>query len=321
MKTILVTGAGGFIGQAVCRNLLKDYKIIAFDRIPLAERGKNFISIKGNIADKDKLESICTDYFPDVVVHCAGIAHQSIFRPLDKEAYDNINFTATKNLARIVFRINPEAMFIFLSSISVYGESAKQFRINEKADCQPTSDYAVSKLNAEIALKNIYDSNMITKIDIFRLAPVYDRAWSLNLEKRVFGPQKFFYLKFGSGEQRMSILSRQNLVDFIRYRIEKQDGPNFNIFNVCDEKACSFNEIIRIFQKSGVQPNKMVIKIPLFFIRFLTMGGARIFPRKASWINSFYYKLANSLVFDNKRMLGTGFCPTQSLSSVFGKEK
>jgi len=320
MKTILVTGAAGFIGQAVCQNLLKNFKVIAFDREPLAEPGKNYIPVKGNIVDKDILQSICTSYCPDVVVHCAGIAHQNIFKPLDKEVYENINSTTTKHLAKIASGINSEVQFIFLSSVSVYGEErAKESIINETEDCHPASDYAFSKLNAEIALKKLYDGDSINKIDIFRLAPVYDTTWSLNLEKRVFGPKKFFYLKFGSGEQRMSILSRQNLVDFIRYRIEKHDGPDFNIFNVCDDKTCSFNEIIHVFQNSRVQPNKVIVKIPLFFIRCLTMGAGLLFPRKAAWINSFYSKLANSLVFDNKRMLDTGFRPKQSLASVFGK--
>ncbi len=174
-------------------------------------------------------------------------------------------------------------------------------------------------MNAEIGLKNICDRDGEKKIDIFRLAPVYDRTWRLNLEKRVFGPKKLFYLKFGSGEQCMSTLSRQNLVDFIRYRIEQCDGPGYTVFNVCDEKTCSFNEIIHVFQNSGVQPNKMVVKIPLFFVGCLTRGAGLVFPRKAGWINSFYNKLANSLVFDNKRMLAPGFCPKQSMASVFGK--
>ena len=319
MKTILVTGAAGFIGQVVCQDLLKNVKVIAFDQNPLAESGKNYIPIKGNIADKDRLKSICTEYSPDVVVHCAGIAHQNIFKPLDKDVYEDINSLATKNLAEIASRVNSKVQFIFLSSISVYGEMEKKCGIDETADCHPTSDYAVSKLNAETALKNLYDNDSINKIDIFRLAPVYDRAWSLNLEKRVFGPKKLFYLKFGSGEQRMSILSRLNLVDFIRYRIENYQGPGFNIFNVCDEKTCSFNEIIHIFQNSRVQANKGVVKIPLFFIRCVTMGAGLIFQSKAAWINSFYNKLATSLVFDNKHMLDTGFCPKHSLSSVFGK--
>lgn len=318
---ILVTGAAGFIGQTVCYNLLKDYKVIGFDRNLLAESGLNFIPLKGNIADKERLESICAAYSPDVVVHCAGIAHQNIFRPLDKAAYEDINSTATKNLAKIAFSVNSKVQFIFLSSISVYGEEVKKYSLNETAVCQPTSDYAVSKLNAETGLKNIYDSDCVKKIDIFRLAPVYDSKWSLNLEKRVFGPKKLFYLKFGSGEQRMSTLSRQNLVDFIRYRIEHCEGPGFNVFNVCDETSCSFNEIIHVFQNSRVQPNKRVVKIPMFFVRCLTRGAGLIFSHKAGWINSFYNKLAKSLVFDNKRMLDTGFCPKQSISSVFGKVK
>ena len=104
--------------------------------------------------------------------------------------------------------------------------------------------------------------------------------------------------------------------------------------NVCpqyitDEDPCSFNEIIHVFLNSRIQPNKVVLKIPLVFIQCLTQGAGLLFPRRADWINSFYNKLANSLVFynklanslvfDNKRLLDTGFCPKQSLSSVFGK--
>jgi len=82
-----------------------------------------------------------------VVVHCAGIAHQNIFKPLDKDVYEDINSFATKNLAEIASRVNSKVQFIFLSSSSVYGEMGKKCGIDETADCHPTSDYAVSKLN------------------------------------------------------------------------------------------------------------------------------------------------------------------------------
>jgi len=54
---------------------------------------------------------------------------------------------------------------------------------------------------------------------ILRLAPVYDRKWSLNLDRRIFTPKKIAYLRFGSGLQKMSALAKSNLIDFIEFLI------------------------------------------------------------------------------------------------------
>ena len=318
MKTILITGASGFIGQTLCKVLSLKYKIIALNRRICLGEPNTCVSVKVNIEDKKALKNICNIYLPDVVIHCAGLAHQKLSSNNNTKSYENINIVATENLANVAISANPDVYFIFLSSISVYGENQTQKVVREIDRCLPTSDYAQSKLRAENRLKRLYVTNRLKKLDVLRLAPVYDVEWSINLEKRVFAPQKMFYLRFGSGGQKMSALARKNLVDFIAFRLKSEtQQPFYNIINVCDKQPYSFNEIIRIFQKTKYQPKRKVINIPLNFVELLINYIALLFKHKSAWIHSFYNKLANDLVFDNKKMLETGFKHGVSLKSVF----
>lgn len=217
---------------------------------------------------------------------------------------------------------NNKVHFIFLSSISVYGENRKKNAdVNENSPCFPTTAYAQSKLNAEKSLKEFYENGLLMKLDVFRLAPVYDYNWTLNLDKRVLWPKKLFYLKFGSGEQKMSVLSRDNLCDFIRFRMIENNSNRFcDVFNVTDKYPCSFNQIIKIFKHSKVQTGKLSIKIPLSLVWITTRFAGAIFNNKTKWFYSCYDKVTFDLVFNNTKMIDTGFDPIYNIESVFKRK-
>ncbi len=320
MKTILVTGASGFIGQAICRKLSENGHVIDFGRNPYPGFCHGMTFVRGNITDPTDVQSLFSRYKPDVVVHCAGIAHQKFNIFIGSDDFDQVNNRVTKNLAMAAAGVNPNVHFIFLSSSSVYGEKNGMSVVKENDICRPTSPYAVSKLNAEDNLACLFDDSLINKLDVLRLSPVYDTSWALNLEKRVFAPPKLFYIKFGSGNQKMSVLSRGNLADFISFRLENCPGKKFyNTLNICDQFPCSFNEIIKVFKASKYQPDKSTVRIPLELVRGVTHVTGKLVKTKSAWIHSFYDKLANNLVFDNKQMLDTGFCPNRTIKTVFLK--
>ena len=198
--------------------------------------------------------------------------------------------------------------------------------MSENGICEPSSDYAKSKLDAEKRLIKLFDEGLLKKLDILRLAPVYDSEWSLNLDRRVFALKKVAYLKFGSGMQEMSAIARQNLVDFIGFRLAQEtnrvaDQSFCNIFNVCDTKSYKFKEIIKIFKQSDCQPSRITLRVPLALVFFATRLAGLIFRSKQQWFYSCFDKLACSLVFDNTKMLDTGFTPKYRLKSVFLKSK
>ncbi len=319
-KKILITGVSGFIGRALSKRLSEKYTVFGIDNA-FKHETKGITFNFSDITDFENISKFINTTKPDIIIHCAGIAHQKVGR-IDSDEYFHVNSYSTENLAIAALKANPDTYFQFLSSISVYGEENIKGSISENTQCKPSSDYANSKFDAEKRLLKMHDANLLKKLDILRLAPVYDSEWSLNLDRRVFAPKKMAYLKFGSGEQEMSAVSRQNLLDFIDYRImqEKKDtkySTFCNIVNICDEKPYKFKEIISVFKNSVYQPNRVVLKIPLALVWMATRLAGLLLWSKRKWLHSCYNKLAGSLVFDNKLMLDTGFKPINSIKSVF----
>jgi nucleoside-diphosphate-sugar epimerase len=319
-KKILITGISGFIGKAVCERLSKESSVIGIDN-NVKHKVQNVTLNHSDITDYEKISKFVNMHKPDIVIHCAGIAHQKI-GTVDSNEYFRVNSYSTENLAKIANKANHNVYFIFLSSISVYGEDNMQNSVPEDSQCNPSSDYASSKLDAEKRLIALYNSGGLNKLDIFRLAPVYDSEWSLNLDRRVFAPKKIAYIKFGSGNQKMSAVSRKNLLAFIEYRLNQVSGNSkdscfINILNICDKEAYRFKEIIRVFKKSSYHPDRFVFTIPLFIVWMLTRVAGFILRSKRQWLHSCYDKLAYSLVFSNDKMLDTGFEPHHNLHTVF----
>jgi nucleoside-diphosphate-sugar epimerase len=331
MSTILITGAAGFIGSALCSRLASSNKVIGVDITGPTDGALNIAWERADLTDSDSVAAICEKYSPDVVIHCAGIAHQKI-GTVDSATYMRVNSEATENLAKAAAKSNPDVRFIFLSSVSVYGEvsgvtsrkgAKAQKRKNnngvyEDGECQPSSDYAASKLDAERRLIALSDRGTLHNLVILRLAPVYDRDWSFNLDRRVIAPMNIAYIRFGSGSQKMSALARPNLVDFIEFLLKRRPRiQGIKILNVCDSQSYEFNTIIQILRKSGIRPNRPVISVPLSPVWIATRIAGALFPNKRNWLHSCYDKVALSLVFNNDKMLGTGFRPVHSLETIF----
>ncbi|SDT84727.1 Nucleoside-diphosphate-sugar epimerase [Desulfobacula phenolica] len=322
MKTILVTGALGFIGQAVCKKLAKNYRVVAFDRNESSCFYSNCLFVKADITDDNLITQLCDTHCFDAVIHCAGIAHQKTWE-VAANSYREINSRAVEKLALAASRSNPEVYFIFLSSISVYGEENNGDVISEESSCKPTSDYAFSKLDAENHLIDLFNKGVMKKVDLLRLSPVYDRNNSFNIDKRIFAPGKLAYVLIGNGQQKMSALARGNLVGFIQYRLNSVNDQNndshifCNTYNVSDKMPYTFKQIITIFYQSSYRPTRFIIRVPLFFIKVITKCAAYVMRKRKVWFTAAYKKISLNLVFDNKKMLKIGFEPEHDLSTVF----
>jgi nucleoside-diphosphate-sugar epimerase len=324
IKTVFVTGATGFLGRIISRTLCQyGYQVIGTGRskTPKQKLVKNFEYISADISDTKMLANICNDKQPDIIVHCAGLAHQRTFRPLPDILYDKINHQACMDLAEIGGKANPNLYFIFLSSICVYGEN-DGITPNETDQCNPTNAYAKSKLEAETILKALFETGCIRKLDILRLAPVYDAYWRINLEKRICAPGKYFYFKYGSGQQKLSMLARKNLVDFIRYRITADNSERTcSIMNISDPEPYSFNDMIRIMNSKSIGHRKSVFTVPLQSINIASQIAQFCFPTKKKFISSCHHKLVRDIVINNQRMLETGFKPEYTIANIFKKKR
>ena len=159
-KTILVTGSAGFIGSYLCKKILESVdgvKIIGLDSITdyydvslkderlamLKTLNKDFTFIKGDIANKETVDSVFAQYKPSVVVNLAAQAgvRYSITNP---EAYIQSNMIGFFNILEAC-RANPVEHLVYASSSSVYGSNKKvPYSTEDKVD-NPVSLYAATK--------------------------------------------------------------------------------------------------------------------------------------------------------------------------------
>ena len=119
---IFTTGASGFIGKAICSRLSPNSNVIGIDVTAEPDKPTAITWEQANIADNDALNAICEKHSADIIIHCAGIAHQKI-GSVDRKTYLKVNSEASENLAKTAARNNPQLLFVFLSTISVYGEN------------------------------------------------------------------------------------------------------------------------------------------------------------------------------------------------------
>ena len=164
-KTILITGAAGFIGSNLVKelfNTVDDIKIIGIDNMndyydvsikeyrleKINKLNKNFIFIKGDISDKDTIDNLFNEYKPSVVVNLAAQAgvRYSITNP---DAYIKSNLIGFYNILEAC-RNNPVEHLVYASSSSVYGSNKKvPYSTDDKVD-NPVSLYAATKKSNEL---------------------------------------------------------------------------------------------------------------------------------------------------------------------------
>ena len=121
---IIITGANGFIGRALCQNLPQYDNVLGIDIKKGNFDNKNVKWKNADLTDFNIVSDICKKHISDVVIHCAGIAHQKI-GAVDSATYMRVNSEVTENLAKAAAERNPGVCFIFLSSVSVCGEGLR----------------------------------------------------------------------------------------------------------------------------------------------------------------------------------------------------
>ena len=165
-NVVLVTGGAGFIGSNFLNYMVKKYSDILFinlDKLTYAgnlenlkeiENNKNYIFIKGDIADKELVKSIFEKYNPNIVVNFAAESHvdKSI---LDPEAFIKTNIYGTYSLlenARTHWK-DENCLFMHVSTDEVYGSLDEDGYFYETTPYAPNSPYSASKASADFLVR------------------------------------------------------------------------------------------------------------------------------------------------------------------------
>ncbi len=261
MKTILVTGAAGFIGSHTSQLLLKKgYQVVGLDEINdyydpkwkeqnLRELLVNpdFTFIKADIRDLAKLEQLIAKYNLAGIIHLAARAgvRPSIEQPL---LYEEVNVRGTLNLLEIA-RKKGIKQFVFASSSSVYGNQNKTPFSEIDPVNEPISPYAATKKAGEM-LCHTYSHLFKINCICLRFFTVYGPQGRPDMAPYIFTKailQGQAIKKFGSGENKRDYTYVDDIVSGVVASLEL--NRQFEIINLGNSQPISLNEFIVTLEK------------------------------------------------------------------------
>ncbi len=173
---ILVTGGAGYIGSHTCVELLKaGHEVIVFDNFCNSSpesvarvqqiTGRSLALVKGDIRNRDQLESVLREFKCDAVIHFAGLkaVGESVEKPL--MYYDN-NVVGTVRLLEAMEATGVKTI-VFSSSATVYGDP-QYLPLTESHPLSASNPYGRSKIVIEDMLRDYHRAHPDWKIALLR---------------------------------------------------------------------------------------------------------------------------------------------------------
>jgi GDP-4-dehydro-6-deoxy-D-mannose reductase len=249
MKSILITGSGGFVGQHLIRLLKKDYFIIGLDRQTPKETFENLTHYEVDITKQDQIDQIISKHKPEVIFHLAAIAQSWI---KDSNLLYNVNFLGTLNIFQSVLGVaDYHPKIIYVSSAEVYGKTSNPENITEQELLNPINLYAVTKLASD---RLAYQYSQSQKLNTVILRPfnhtgpgqtlgffVTDMASQIaKLEKEASGE-----LLTGNLDAIRDFTDVRDIVNAYKLIIEKDFAPG-EVFNICSGKGYKMADILNM---------------------------------------------------------------------------
>lgn len=181
MKNILVTGGAGFIGSNFVKHMLStyEYHIINLDLLTYAgnlenlkdiEKHPNHVFVKGDIRDRELINSLFEKYDIDTVVNFAAESH--VDRSIeDPEIFLSTNVFGTQvllDIAKSYWKVRPNdkycseykegVKYLQVSTDEVYGTLGKTGLFTEETSLAPNSPYSASKTSADLFVRAYHET-------------------------------------------------------------------------------------------------------------------------------------------------------------------
>lgn len=273
--TILITGASGFIGSALCQSLANQHKLfypLYRNQSVAAQFAYPQARLQAGIEPDSNWDTQLAGL--KVVVHLAARVHVMREHAADAlQAYRQSNLIATQHLAQQAARAGVRR-FVFLSSIKVNGEATlpgQPFRAEQTP--QPIDPYGISKWEAEQALHEIGRETGM-EIVIIRPPLVYGPGVKANFLQLMRWVEKGIPLPLAHIENQRSMVFLGNLLDLLLRCIEMPQAAG-QTFLVSDGQDVSSADLVRGIAMALGKPARL-FSLPN---RLLT-GTARLLGRE-----------------------------------------
>ena len=277
---IVVTGANGFLGKVIVKELESNYTLFSLSRT----LGDYQVSLENEIPN-------FTQKF-NLVIHAAGKAH-SIPRTLtEKNQFYDVNVLGTQNLLKGLDKVGAPEQFVFISSVSVYGQESGS-NINEEHPLEAKDPYGLSKIGAEVLVTEWCNKNNVV-CTILRLPLLVGKNPPGNLGAMIKAIDRRYYFNIGGGEARKSMVVAEDVAAFIT-KVASFGGT----YNLTDGVHPNFSELSIAISKQ--KKKKTPLNLPLSLTMLMGYAGD-ILGNKAPINSSKIKKITSDLTFNDAKV-------------------
>ncbi|MES2884940.1 MAG: NAD-dependent epimerase/dehydratase family protein [Pseudomonadota bacterium] len=282
-KRVWITGASGFVGHRLCLEAVqRGWSVLASSRAVAEQQslaGIEWVGHQQAIAGEG-LERL------DVVIHVAARAHQLRETAADPAAaFRTANVDVSLAVARAAKQAGA-ARLVYVSSIGVNGDATQGRAFCESDIPHPAEPYAVSKLEAEIALREHCAASGM-QLAIVRPPLVYGVGAPGNFARLLKLARSGLPLPLAAVDNRRSFVAVQNLCDFLLCLAEHPAAAG-ELFLVSDGEDFSTPQLLRLLAQAAGSPSRLWPLPP----SFLRAGAALIGQQRT------FDKLCGSLQVD-----------------------
>ena len=254
--SILVTGASGFVGNALCFHLAINRQIVSGAVRNMPEKkipGVDYYIVPSMDSSTDwrvALDGV------DKIVHCAARVHVMNESEVDVlQAYREVNVKGTTRLVEQALD-NGLKRFIYLSSIKVNGENTVNQVFRAEDPPAPTDPYSISKWEAEKNLQNIAVETGL-EVVIIRPPLVYGPGVGANFYRLMQILKLGVPLPFGAIQNSRSLVALDNLIDLIVTCLNHHRAAN-QTFLVSDGKDLSTTNLLLQIANALGRPARLI---------------------------------------------------------------
>lgn len=284
---VLLTGASGFLGSRIYRELVQQHTVTTLGRTPVGNRHIH--------CDLTQVMSVVLPDSYDIIINAAGKAHSAPYRAAERADYERVNVHGIIRLLSLLEQLPklPKS-FVHISTVLVYGRLAGHL-LTEITPLDANDAYGLSKVMAEDVVRSWTKRNGVC-LTILRLPLVVAGNPRGNLAAMMKAIRRGYYIRIGTGSARRSMVRADDVAAVI-IRAAEVNGT----FNLTDGYHPSVREVEESIARQAGKKIRLIVPLNLAkTLAYIGDGINRLVGRRFPLDSIALQKLTHSLTVSDE---------------------